>query len=95
MKYLIFMLLSCAGAAASAQETVSYTYDALGRLRQSSASGGPNSGTQTSIDYDSAGNRSSYRIAGASGAPRTGLKIVAVPLNGFTIIAIPNPWAAK
>jgi hypothetical protein len=48
-----------------AQETVTYTYDALGRLIASSTSGGPNNGTQTGTSFDPASNRTNYTVTGA------------------------------
>lgn len=65
-------LLACSVASAClvttsalASETVTYTYDALGRLVASSTSGGPNSGVASGVSYDPAGNRSSYTITGS------------------------------
>lgn len=52
---------------ARAQETTTYTYDALGRLVESSTTGSVNNGLATSIGYDPAGNRSSYSVSGAGG----------------------------
>jgi len=43
-----------------ASETTSYTYDALGRFTGKSIAGGPNSGRQTRICFDKAGNRIRY-----------------------------------
>lgn len=84
-----------ASGAAKAQETTTYTYDALGRLVSSKTSGSQN--VTTSIRYDAAGNRTNYTVAGAAngssdpgasaGAPTT-KKYVVIPLNGFTIIPI-------
>ena len=69
----LLLLGSCAvvgiiGSVASSAETVTYTYDALGRLRASSVSGGPDNGTSTAICYDAASNRERYvtTIAGAA-----------------------------
>lgn len=45
------------GGSATAQETVTFTYDALGRLVTTSTSGGTNNGTTSSYSYDSASNR--------------------------------------
>jgi len=45
-----------------ASETVGYTYDALGRLTQVTRSGSVNNGTQSTYNYDGAGNRSSTNI---------------------------------
>ena len=49
--------------ASEAGETVTYTYDALGRLTATSSSGAVNNGVATSIGYDPAGNRSNYTVA--------------------------------
>jgi YD repeat-containing protein len=95
MKLLLAACALLAAPAAVAQETTTYKYDALGRLRESSTAGGQNSGTNNKIDYDNAGNRSKYEVTGATGTPSTGMKVIVVPLNGFTVIAIPNPWAAR
>jgi hypothetical protein len=58
---------SCALAtAAVASETVTYSYDALGRLVATSSSGTVNNGLATTIAYDPAGNRSCYTVAGAA-----------------------------
>ncbi len=51
-------------------ETVSYQYDALGRLVASSTSGGPDSGVATGTSFDPAGNRSQYTVTGAATARR-------------------------
>ena len=53
------------------KETTSYTYDALGRLVQSSVSGGPSNARQTKTCFDSAGNRSQYMTANG-GVPTCG-----------------------
>jgi hypothetical protein len=59
---------SCALATtAVASETVTYTYDALGRLVATTSSGTVNNGLATSIAYDPAGNRSSYSVSGVGG----------------------------
>lgn len=68
------LLLLGGGAAAALiastgyAETVTYSYDALGRLRASSVSGGPDNGTSTAICYDAASNRERYvtTVAGAA-----------------------------
>lgn len=51
--------------ALKAAETITYTYDELGRLIGSSSSGGPRDGRSASISLDPAGNRTGY----ASGLP--------------------------
>lgn len=58
--------------ATAAQETATYTYDALGRLTASAYSGGPRAGKQAGLGYDPAGNRTNYNYgtpsSGGSGA---------------------------
>jgi hypothetical protein len=55
-----------AAAPAQATETVNHSYDALGRLSSTTRAGGPNSGVNTTITYDPAGNRSAYSTSGTS-----------------------------
>jgi len=77
--------------AAFAQETVTYTYDSLGRLVKSTVSGGSNNNTETAISYDPASNRTQYKVTNANGGGTpspTHRKVVVVPLNGFTVIPI-------
>jgi hypothetical protein len=85
---MIAVLALSSGAAAVAAETVTYSYDALGRLKQASTSGGADNGLTSALNYDPADNRSSYTI---SGSPRsgTGERVVVVPLNGLTVIPLP------
>lgn len=61
-------LAGCSAIPSANAETVSYSYDALGRLRASSVSGGPDNGTNTAICYDAASNRERYvtTVAGAA-----------------------------
>lgn len=96
MKFAAAVVFALAFASpAIAQETTTYSYDALGRLRTTSTTGGPNTGTVNQTDFDRAGNRTNYTTTGATGTPSTGTKVIVVPLNGFTVIPIPNPWAPK
>jgi YD repeat-containing protein len=53
-------------SAADAGETVSYSYDALGRLTAATSSGTVNDGVATSLAYDPAGNRSAYTVSGVN-----------------------------
>ena len=55
--------------AAPASETISYGYDALGRLVAVSISGGPNHGLGIGTAYDPAGNRSAYSASTGSPPP--------------------------
>lgn len=69
------LLRSCAivgiFVVAAHAETVTYSYDELGRLKVSSISGGSNNGTSTAICYDRAGNRQKYVSAVAAPASCT------------------------
>jgi YD repeat-containing protein len=72
----VLLLASCAvagisGSVANSAETVTYSYDAQGRLRASSVSGGPDNGTTTAICYDAASNRERYVTAVAGAAACT------------------------
>lgn len=59
------MLVALMSAPAHSSETISYSYDALGRLVATTMSGGPNNGQQTSTTFDPAGNRTGMAV----GAP--------------------------
>jgi RHS repeat protein len=67
-KWLLAGAVLAAPATAAAGETVSYTYDALGRLTNVSVSGGPNAGSAAATGYDPAGNRTNYSVSGAGPA---------------------------
>lgn len=57
-------LVMFAGAAL-ASETVTYSYDARGRLVEVNHSGGPASGTKVEYQYDDAHNIKRKRVTGA------------------------------
>jgi YD repeat-containing protein len=59
---------------ASAAQTVSYTYDALGRLTQVQVLGGPGSGITQTYQYDVAGNRLQQTVT-APGQTATTLSV--------------------
>jgi YD repeat-containing protein len=63
----LFLATSVCALATAAQagETVTYTYDALGRLVATQSSGSVNNGVSTSVGYDPAGNRSTYTVSGS------------------------------
>lgn len=74
---------------AGASETSTYKYDALGRLVQTTTTGGPSSGTKIAVVYDKAGNRSNYNVTGSPNTiPVTRSRVIVVPLNGYTVIPI-------
>ncbi len=53
------------GSGAMAAETVTYTYDAKGRLTKVTLSGGPNHGAKTEYEHDKASNRKRVKTSGA------------------------------
>jgi len=57
--------LGLAAGAASASETVTYGYDALGRLTSVARAGGPSAAYPIITSYDPAGNRTNYTVANA------------------------------
>jgi hypothetical protein len=52
---------------ANAAETVAHKYDALGRLKETTKSGGPTNGQQTKTNHDPAGNRTCQSTTGVGG----------------------------
>jgi hypothetical protein len=65
-KFCVGAIGLSASGAACASETITYSYDALGRLTAVATSGGPNDGTSVATGFDPAGNRSSYSVSGNS-----------------------------
>lgn len=63
--FVVFALLLVLGAAAYAAETITYTYDARGRLKQVVHSGTVNNGVSTTYTHDKADNRTNKTITGA------------------------------
>jgi hypothetical protein len=54
---------------AYAAETITYTYDAKGRLVKVERSGGVNSGVKTEYTHDKANNRTNVTVTGSPNAP--------------------------
>ncbi len=54
-----------AASAAVAAETLTYRYDARGRLTKVERSGGPKAGAVTNYSYDKANNRTNKTVSGA------------------------------
>jgi uncharacterized protein involved in exopolysaccharide biosynthesis len=73
---------------ASATETTTYTYDALGRLTQSKSTGSVNNGLQTDTVFDPAGNRSNQTVSGSVNNSPPVRGVIVLPLNGYTIIPL-------
>lgn len=58
-------LFACVGVSARASETVTYTYDAKGRLVKVAHTGTVNNGVQTQYAHDKASNRTNATTTGA------------------------------
>jgi Tfp pilus assembly protein PilV len=65
--FFVFVVLVVLGVAAYAAETITYTYDARGRLKQVAHSGTPpvNNGVNTTYTYDKADNRTNKTTTGS------------------------------
>jgi uncharacterized protein involved in exopolysaccharide biosynthesis len=57
------------GAAAYAAETITYTYDAKGRLVKVERSGSVNNGVKVEYKHDKADNRTNVTVTGSPNAP--------------------------
>jgi Calx-beta domain len=62
-------------------EVTTYSYDALGRMIDSSTAGTVNSGLQTGIVYDAAGNRTNYTVTGSTAPTTATLSIAAASVT--------------
>lgn len=80
-RFAIGLGLAICAQSAAATETITYKYDALGRLVQVSRSGSSNNGVTAKYTYDAADNRTNVTV--------TRPIFVVVPLNGYTVIPIP------
>lgn len=80
--------------AASASETVTYSYDALGRLVTTVVSNGPANGVQTTTAYDPAGNRTNQTTTGAANPPAGNCSFAAVSVEGTDEFSV-YPYLTK
>jgi YD repeat-containing protein len=58
-------IAACIGSAAAATETITYTYDAKGRLVKVERTGTVNNGVTTQYTHDKADNRSNVTVTGS------------------------------
>lgn len=65
LRFTLIAILGLAATAAVATETITYIYDARGRVVQVQHSGTANNGVSTSYSYDKAGNRTNVTTTGA------------------------------
>lgn len=73
---------------AYANETITYTYDTLGRLVQSNHSGTVNNGVAQTYTHDAADNRTNVTVTGSPYSNST--RVIVVPLAGLTVLVIGN-----
>jgi hypothetical protein len=64
-----FLIIVLLGAAAYASETITYKYDARGRLIEVNRSGTVNNNVVTNYAYDKADNRTSKTTTGSPNGP--------------------------
>lgn len=87
---LLAALCAAAGlwlpAMALAQETVTYTYDQLGRVVTVQHGGTVNAGTSESYSYDAAGNRSNVTVAGVPTPPSFAIAPATAVAEGGTLV---------
>lgn len=67
-------------AAANAAETITYSYDARGRLAQVARTGTVNNGVTTAYQFDRADNRTATTTTGL--APSAGPCVTVIPASG-------------
>lgn len=84
-----------AATPAAATETITYGYDAFGRLVAVTHTGGRNDGVNAAYNYDKADNRTSVQVTGGAlasggsdGATVSTAVFIVVPLNGYTLIRV-------
>jgi coenzyme F420-reducing hydrogenase delta subunit len=66
---VLFIAALTAAAAATASETITYTYDARGRLIQVKHSGTINNNVTANYQYDKADNRTNVNVTSPNPAP--------------------------
>jgi YD repeat-containing protein len=67
--FIAFLILLLLGVAAYASETITYTYDARGRLVQVNHTGTVNNNVVTNYTYDKADNRTKKTTTGSPNPP--------------------------
>ncbi len=65
------LTISCVAtvALATAAESITYTYDAKGRLVKTERSGTVNNGVKIEYDHDKSDNRQNVKVTGSSNPP--------------------------
>jgi len=68
-KILLISVVAAVAASAVASETISYTYDARGRLVKVQRSGSVNNNVTANYSYDKADNRTNVNVASPNSPP--------------------------
>ena len=68
-KLLIALTVAALAATAMAGETITYSYDARGRLVKVQHSGSVNNNVTTNYSYDKADNRTNVTVTGSANPP--------------------------
>lgn len=89
----IALLALASGSFAS--ETITYAYDALGRLVQVARSGTVNDGVNASYSYDPADNRTNVTVSGAPTPPSFSVNDVSVTEGGALVFTVTKTGAAS
>ncbi len=90
----LFIVLMAAAALlagarpASAGETTTYSYDALGRLTNAAHSGSVNGGLNQAYSHDAADNRTNVTVTGSPFS--TSARVIVLPLKGMPVIPLTN-----
>lgn len=87
-RYYAIVASACWASPTLASETVTFTYDTLGRLTIVSTVGGPNGGLQQTYVLDPASNRTTYTVSGSQNHGRPDAPAIVLPVNGFTIVPV-------
>ena len=69
MRFTVTGVVMLWASCASASETITYSYDAKGRLVKVVRTGNVNNGVTTDIGHDKADNRTNYRVTNSPNAP--------------------------
>jgi YD repeat-containing protein len=69
LAFVVFTILLLLGVAAYAAETITYKYDARGRLVQVNRTGTVNNNVVTNYSYDKADNRTNKTTTGSPNPP--------------------------
>lgn len=90
-RILVAVALLTSAAAVGAAETVTFTYDVLGRLTAAATTGGPNGGLFQGYALDPANNRTSYTVTGSPNAGRPDAALLVLPLSDYTLLPVEIP----